>query len=48
MDRQLIMRPVVILQHQVPENAAYLKTWLERHGIDYVVFNAGLRRRERV
>ena len=35
------MRPVLILQHQVPENAAYLKTWLEDHDIDYVVFNAG-------
>lgn len=35
------MKPVLILQHQLPENAAYLKTWLESHDIDYVVFNAG-------
>ena len=36
------MKPVLILQHQVPENAAYLKTWLEQHNINYVVFNAGV------
>ena len=35
------MKPVAILQHQLPENAAYLTTWLERHRIDYKVFNAG-------
>ena len=35
------MLPVLILQHQLPENAAYLTTWLERHAIDYRVFNAG-------
>lgn len=35
------MLPVLILQHQLPENAAYLTTWLERHAIDYCVFNAG-------
>ena len=35
------MRPVAILQHQLPENAAYLTTWLERHRVDYVIFNAG-------
>jgi len=35
------MRPVAILQHQLPENAAYLTTWLERHCVDYVIFNAG-------
>lgn len=35
------MKPVAILQHQLPENAAYLKTWLERYSIDYVIFNAG-------
>ena len=35
------MQPVVILQHQLPENAAYLTTWLERHRVDYVIFNAG-------
>jgi hypothetical protein len=35
------MRPVAILQHQLPENAAYLTTWLERHRVDYVIINAG-------
>ena len=35
------MQPVAILQHQLPENAAYLTTWLERHRVDYVIFNAG-------
>jgi len=35
------VKPVLILQHQLPENAAYLTTWLERHRIDYIVFNAG-------
>lgn len=35
------MLPVLILQHQLPENAAYLTTWLEQHAIDYRVFNAG-------
>lgn len=35
------MKPVVILQHQLPENAAYLTTWLERHCVDYQIFNAG-------
>lgn len=35
------MLPVLILQHQLPENAAYLTTWLERHRIDYRIFNAG-------
>ena len=35
------MKPVLILQHQVPENAAYLTTWLDRHIIPYQVVNAG-------
>jgi GMP synthase-like glutamine amidotransferase len=35
------MQPVAILQHQLPENAAYLITWLERHRVDYDIFNAG-------
>lgn len=35
------MLPVAILQHQLPENAAYLTTWLERHAVDYCIFNAG-------
>lgn len=34
-------KPVLILQHQLPENAAYLVTWLEQHGIEYHVVNAG-------
>ena len=35
------MKPVLILQHQVPENAAYLTTWLNRNGIAFEVRNAG-------
>ena len=35
------MNPVLILQHQLPENAAYLATWLEQHGVEYCVVNAG-------
>lgn len=35
------VKPVLILQHQLPENAAYLTTWLEQHRIDYRIFNAG-------
>ena len=35
------MNPVLILEHQLPENAAYLATWLEQHNIEYRVINAG-------
>lgn len=35
------MNPVLILQHQLPENAAYLTTWLAEHGVEYRVVNAG-------
>jgi GMP synthase (glutamine-hydrolysing) len=35
------VKPVLILQHQLPENAAYLATWLDRHGIAYEIANAG-------
>lgn len=35
------MKPVLILQHQLPENAAYLVTWLKRHSILYQIINAG-------
>ena len=35
------MKPVLILQHQLPENAGYLATWLEQRNIDYTVVNAG-------
>ena len=35
------MKPVLILQHQVPERPAYLKTWLDLKGIHYEIFNAG-------
>lgn len=35
------MKPVLILQHQTPERAAYLKTWLDRKGIHYEIRNAG-------
>ena len=34
------MKPVLILQHQTPENLAYLGTWLDNHNIAYQVFNA--------
>ena len=34
------MKPVLILQHQTPERAAYLKTWLEQHNIPYETRNA--------
>ena len=35
------MKPVLILQHQVPENAAYLTTWLNQHVVPSHVANAG-------
>jgi len=35
------MLPVLILQHQIPERAAYLTTWLDQHGILYETRNAG-------
>ncbi len=35
------MRPVLILQHQLPERPAYLTTWLDRKQITYQTFNAG-------
>lgn len=35
------MKPVLILQHQIPENAAYLTTWLNQHVIPYHIANAG-------
>jgi len=31
----VILRPVLILQHQTPERPAYLATWLEQHHIAY-------------
>ena len=35
------MKPVLILQHQLPENAAYLATWLQRQGVRHQIVNAG-------
>jgi hypothetical protein len=35
------VKPVLILQHQVPENAAYLTTWLNQHVVPYHIANAG-------
>ena len=35
------MKPILILQHQTPEWAAYLVTWLTQHRIDFEVHNAG-------
>lgn len=34
------MKPVLILQHQTPENLAYLSTWLRKHNIPFDTFNA--------
>ena len=34
------MKPVLILQHQTPERAAYLKTWLDQNNIPYETRNA--------
>ena len=34
------MKPVLILENQLPEKRAYLGTWLENKNIPYVVFNA--------
>lgn len=34
------MRPVLILENQIPENIAYLGTWLKRNNIPYELFNA--------
>ena len=34
------MKPVLILEHQAPENLAYLGTWLTEHNIPFVIFNA--------
>jgi len=34
------MKPVLILEHQIPENIAYLGTWLTNNKVDYVVYNA--------
>lgn len=33
-------KPVLILEHEITENLAYLGTWLSKHNIDYVVCNA--------
>ena len=35
------MKPVLILQHQIPERPAYLTTWLDRRGVHYEIYNAG-------
>ena len=35
------MKPVLILQHQTPEQPAYLVTWLEQNHIPYQTRNAG-------
>ncbi len=34
------MKPVLILEHQIPENIAYLGTWLENNKIPFIVVNA--------
>ena len=35
------MKPILILQHQLPERPAYLTTWLDQHNIPYKTCNAG-------
>lgn len=37
----MLDKPVLILQHQVPERPAYLTTWLNAHSIPYITINAG-------
>ena len=37
---QEFVKPVLILEHQIPENIAYLGTYLRNNGIPYRVFNA--------
>ena len=37
----MVASPVLILQHQQPEHPAYLRTWLQQHGISYETRNAG-------
>ena len=34
------MKPILILEHQIPENIAYLGTYLKRNNIPFVVYNA--------
>ena len=34
------MKPVLILENQLPENSAYLGSWLRKHNIEYTVYNA--------
>lgn len=34
------MKPVLILEHQIPENIAYLGTWLKENHVPFIVFNA--------
>ena len=34
------MKPVLILEHQAPENIAFLGTWLKNNKISYKVYNA--------
>lgn len=36
------MKPVLVLEHQLPERLAYLGTWLSNHNIPFVVFNADI------
>ena len=34
------MKPVLILEHQLPENSAYLGSWLKKYNIPFVAYNA--------
>ena len=35
------MQPILILQHQTAEHPAYLRAWLDRHGISWEIRDAG-------
>lgn len=37
----MLDKPVLILQHQLPERPAYLSTWLDAHSIPHVTVSAG-------
>lgn len=34
------MKPVLVLEHQAPENVAYLGTWLKGNNIPFTIYNA--------
>lgn len=38
------MKPVLVLENQLPEHLAYLGTWLRTNNISYVTFNADIQK----